>query len=122
MSRVSPFLIAVLAASVGTTAVAQEAPQRLQGMAGTWQVQQRMWPAPGAAAVELPPAVARRQLIDGKYLQEIMESSGADAGQPAELREGPVVQSKGAVASCREHEPALLIDRPQHGGWLPAID
>ena len=86
MSRVSVFLIAALAASVGTIAAAQEAPQRLQQMVGTWQVQQRMWPAPGAEAVDLPPAVARRQLIDGKYLQEVMESSGAEAGQSASFR------------------------------------
>ena len=116
MSRVSPLLIAVLAASVGTTAVAQEAPQRLQGMAGTWQVQQRMWPAPGAAAVELPPAVARRQLIDGKYLQEIMESSGADAGQPATFRRDAFINYN-AVARRYEYTsldtraPQLMTER-----------
>lgn len=47
----------------------------LQQMVGTWDVQQRMWPGPGAEAINLPQAVARRRLIEDAYLQEIMELS-----------------------------------------------
>ena len=69
-----------------STAAAQEAPQLLQEMEGTWQVQQRMWPGPGARVVDLPPAIARRQLIDGKYLEEVMDLAQGAAGQPASFR------------------------------------
>ena len=55
-------------------------------MEGTWQVQQRMWPGPGARVVDLPPAIARRQLIDGKYLEEVMDLAQGAAGQPASFR------------------------------------
>jgi hypothetical protein len=51
----------------------QEAPPLLRQMVGTWDVQQRMWPGPGAQATNLPPAVARRRLVEGAYLEEIME-------------------------------------------------
>ncbi|HMN78290.1 MAG TPA: DUF1579 family protein [Burkholderiaceae bacterium] len=76
----------LIAATAGTLAVAQEVPQLLQHMAGTWEVQQRMWPAPGAAAVDLPPAIARRQLIDGKYLEEVMEPLRGDTSQATSFR------------------------------------
>ena len=42
-------------------------------MVGTWKVQQRMWPGFGAEAINLPPAVARRHLIAGAFLEEVME-------------------------------------------------
>jgi len=45
----------------------------IQQMVGTWQVQQRMWPGVGAEAVNLAPAVARRRLIAGAYLEEVMQ-------------------------------------------------
>src|SRR5262245_16883448 len=44
-----------------------------QQMVGTWDVQQRMWPASGAQAINLPPAIARRHLIGDAYLEETME-------------------------------------------------
>lgn len=44
----------------------------LEQMAGTWDVTQRMWPGPGAEPLELPPAVARRRLVDGTWLEETM--------------------------------------------------
>ena len=65
-----------------TSAVAQTAPALLQNMAGTWNVEQQMWPGPGAAAVQLPPGVAQRHLIDGKYLAESMQPSTLAQGQP----------------------------------------
>ena len=69
-----------------TTAVvsAQVAPLLLQHMVGTWNVQQRMWPGAGAKAVPLPPAVARRLLVGGAFLQEVMTS--APGVQPAFTR------------------------------------
>jgi hypothetical protein len=42
-------------------------------MVGTWKVQQRMWPDFGAEAINLPPAVARRGLMAGGFLEEVME-------------------------------------------------
>lgn len=60
----------------------------LQDMVGTWNVQQRMWPGPGSAPTPLPAAMAHRQLIDGKYLQEDMESVAAgDSGKGAFRRD-----------------------------------
>lgn len=49
------------------------APNLMQQMVGTWKVQQRMWPGFGAEAINLPPAVARRHLMAGGFLQEVME-------------------------------------------------
>ena len=68
--------------SLPLSAIAQTAPALLQGMTGTWNVEQKMWPAPGAAAVLLPAAVAQRRLIDGKYLEESMQPSALAQGQP----------------------------------------
>src|SRR5262245_39185044 len=68
---------------LASTAQAQSAPQPagesrsalalFQQMVGTWDVQQRMWPASGAQAINLPPAIARRHLIGDAYLEETME-------------------------------------------------
>jgi hypothetical protein len=49
------------------------APTLMQQMVGTWKVQQRMWPSFGAEAINLPPAVARRHLMAGGFLEEVME-------------------------------------------------
>ena len=53
----------------------------MRQMTGTWQVRSRMWPGPNAKAVDLPPAVARRELIRDTYLQEVMEPGGK-SGEP----------------------------------------
>ncbi|MFL6679843.1 MAG: DUF1579 family protein [Burkholderiaceae bacterium] len=74
--------LAFAASVVVAGAHAQDAPPLLERMAGTWDVRQRMWPGPGAVAVELPRAVARRQLLDGKYLEESMEAAAPD-GPPS---------------------------------------
>ena len=42
-------------------------------MAGMWNVQQRMWPGAGADAITLPAAVARRRVVRGDFLEEVME-------------------------------------------------
>jgi hypothetical protein len=65
-----------------TSAVAQTSPALLQNMTGTWNVEQRMWPGPGAAAVQLPPGIAQRHLIDGKCLEESMQPPALAPGQP----------------------------------------
>ena len=44
----------------------------IQRMVGTWDVEQKMWPAEGAEPVTLPPAVAQRHLAAGGFLQETM--------------------------------------------------
>jgi Protein of unknown function (DUF1579) len=72
-------LLLAATAFVGRSAVAQVAPQLLERMAGTWQVEERMWPGPDAAAVELPPAIAHRRLIGGKYLEEVMVNRDSKA-------------------------------------------
>jgi Protein of unknown function (DUF1579) len=50
-------------------------PRLIERMAGTWNVAEQMWPGPDAAAVTLPPAVARRRLVGGAFLQEVMEAA-----------------------------------------------
>jgi hypothetical protein len=81
MLKLGSLLVAVFAAT--TVAVAQEAPPLLQRMAGTWNVQQRMRPGPDAAAIDLPSAIARRELIGGKYLEENMQPTSGEATQSA---------------------------------------
>jgi hypothetical protein len=49
------------------------APTLIRQMAGTWDVQQRMWPGSDAKPIQLPPAVAHRRLLGGAFLEEIME-------------------------------------------------
>lgn len=85
-SRLCLLLAAGATSLAAAPVLAQEAPQLLQRMAGTWDVQQRLWPAPGAPAVELPPAVAHRQLVEGRYLEESMELAAADASPAAVFR------------------------------------
>src|SRR5262245_28055825 len=75
---------------LASTAQAQNTPQPsgenksalalFQQMVGTWDVQQRMWPAAGAQAINLPPAIARRHLIGDAYLEETMELAESKVG------------------------------------------
>lgn len=50
------------------------AAELLRQMVGTWTVKQRMWTGFGADATDLPAAIARRHLMAGGFLQEVMES------------------------------------------------
>jgi hypothetical protein len=60
---------------------AHAVPTLIQQMAGTWDVQHRMWPGSDAKAIQLPPAVAHSRLIRrdlehlsrGVFLEEVME-------------------------------------------------
>jgi hypothetical protein len=81
MLKLCSLLVATFAPMVGVIAVAQETSPLLQSMVGTWDVQQRMRPGPGTAAVELPSAIARRELVGGKYLEETMEPTSGVATQ-----------------------------------------
>lgn len=47
----------------------------MRQMTGTWHVRSRMWPSPNAKAIELPAALAHRELIRDSFLQEVMEPS-----------------------------------------------
>ena len=80
----SALAFALLAAAAG--ARAEETPALLQHMTGTWEVRQRMWPGPGAAPVALPVAAARRELVQGKYLEEVMEPVVAASAPTPEFR------------------------------------
>jgi len=72
---------AFIACAVCVAAVLSGVPARgepddrnlLSQMVGTWDVQQRMWPGAGREAVALSPAVARRRLVGGAFLEEVME-------------------------------------------------
>ena len=49
------------------------APPLFKQMVGTWEVQQRMWPASGAEPINLPAARAHRHLVGAMFLDEVME-------------------------------------------------
>lgn len=74
------WMIAVLASAPPTHAQVPSSgsasrdvvPPRIQEMVGTWEVTQRMWTAAGASPIDLPPALARRRVIEGAFLEEIM--------------------------------------------------
>lgn len=57
-------------------------PSLIQRMAGTWSVEQRMWPAAAAKPVNLPPATARRRLVQGAFLEETMELAAGSKEEP----------------------------------------
>jgi hypothetical protein len=50
-------------------------PALIRDMTGTWSVEQRMWTGPGAGPAVLPSAIARRRLLEGGFLEEVMEKS-----------------------------------------------
>ena len=57
-------------------------PPLVRRMEGTWSVEQRMWPGAGADAVALPAAVARRRVVRGGFLEEVMEGIPGSADEP----------------------------------------
>ena len=115
MLKFSSFLAAAFAVATAGIAVAQQAPQALQRMAGTWTVQQRMWPGPGAPAVDLPAAIARRQLIGGKYLEEVMKPAGAEAARSESFRRNAflnynAVTKRYEYTSLDTRAPQLMVE------------
>src|SRR5579863_6581800 len=113
MLKLSSLLVATFAPTAGAIAVAQETSPLLQGMVGTWDVQQRMRSGPGAAAVELPSAIARRELVGGKYLEENMEPTGGEATQSfhrsAFLNYNPVTR-RYEYTSLDTRAPQLMME------------
>lgn len=59
-------------ATAAHTVVRAEPVQLLRQLAGTWEVRQRMWPAPGSGPVSLPAAKAQRRLVHDGYVEEEM--------------------------------------------------
>ena len=90
------------------------APRLLRQMAGTWAVQQKMWPGAGAQAVDLPPAVARRQLVGGAYLEETMQLAPGSK-QPPFTRTAyfnyNVVTHRYEYASLDTRAPQLMVEK-----------
>jgi hypothetical protein len=61
--------------------LAEERPELLTRMTGTWDVQQRMWPGPNAEPIALPRAIAQRRLVRDMYVEEVMQPIDDQAGQ-----------------------------------------
>lgn len=73
-------LFALDVAAAGEAAAAPPGlPPLLSEMSGTWNVEQTMWPAAGSPPVRLPPAVARRRVVNDAFVEEVME---ATQGEP----------------------------------------
>ncbi|HEX5458488.1 MAG TPA: DUF1579 family protein [Steroidobacteraceae bacterium] len=86
-------LVAPAFTAYATQPVGGAVPTLLRQMSGTWSVKEWMWPAPGAKAIDLPAAVAQRNLVDGKFLQESMTAvpgSGAAFNRIAYFDYNPV--------------------------------
>jgi hypothetical protein len=110
------FVVVAFVATATSVATAQGAPQLLKDMVGTWEVQQRMWPAPGAAAVDFSGAIARRQLIGGSYLEEVMEPvNGGTSTQSASFRRDAflnynAVTKRYEYTSLDTRAPQLMVE------------
>jgi hypothetical protein len=98
------------------------APALIQQMAGNWNVEQRMWPGAGAQAINLPPAVAHRRLVEGAYLEEIMEpaqKSGQESfSRTAYFNYNPVNQQY-EYFSLDSRAPQMMNERSNEteGPW-----
>lgn len=51
-------------------------PSFIQVMAGSWDVETRMWPGEDMAAIKLSPAIAHRRIIENTFLEETMKPAG----------------------------------------------
>lgn len=80
MSKLRAFGL-ILVSIWSSYSLAQSPTQLLRNMAGTWDVQQRMWPGPKADPVNLPAAVAERRLVRDTYLEEVMQPADSPAPQ-----------------------------------------
>ncbi len=91
-----------------------EAPRLLQQMAGTWDVQQKMWSGAGAKAIDLPPAIAKRQLVGGAYLEETMQLASGSK-QPPFTRTAyfnyNAVTHRYEYASMGTRAPQLMVEK-----------
>ena len=106
----------VLIAAWSNDSVAQDHPDLLSRMTGTWEVQQRMWPGPKKDPVTLPAAIAQRRLIRDMYLEEVMQPVDDRPGQPgsfnrhALLNYNPVT-SRYEYTSLDTRGPQLMVER-----------
>jgi hypothetical protein len=57
-------------------------PTLIQQMTGTWNVRQRMWPGAGANASDMAPAIAHRRLVEGLFVEEVMEPAERGGPEP----------------------------------------
>jgi hypothetical protein len=73
-SAVGILSVAACLAGAMAFAQAQPTPTLIQQMVGTWSITERMWPAPDAAPMALPPATAERRLLGDALLHEVMKS------------------------------------------------
>ena len=104
----------IIAMALLPVAVWARAPHELmQDMAGTWDVQQRMWVGAGAPATPLPPAIAQRELVDGHYVVEVMKPRDAEGAPPFQRHalfvHNPVTQ-RFEYASLDTRAPQLMVE------------
>jgi len=114
-----PMAVAVTM-SVSAAHAAEPASALLHQMVGQWTVQQRMWPAPDAAAVDLPPARAQRTLVGGSYLVEQMLPRDTGAAGDADFRRDATfnfnpVTARWEYASLDTRAPQLMTERSEEG-------
>jgi hypothetical protein len=97
---------------------AGHATRLMQAMVGTWSVKEWMWPAPGAKPVNLPPAIARRRLVDGKFLEETMEAlpGVADAFTRMSYFDYNAVSGRYEYFSIDTRAPQMMNERSVGGG------
>ena len=100
---------------------AQSPDPLLQRMAGTWNVDQKMWPSGGSKAVQLPPAVAERSLLEGKYIEEAMRPVDIQPGQPEyfvrnALLNYNAVESRYEYYSIDTRAPQVMSERGGRAG------
>ena len=118
MSSTHRIAATVLAALAAGHACADDPKALLQAMAGVWDVEQRMWPAPAAAAMALPRAVAERRLVRDAYLEETMrpaDASGDAFDRRAWLNYNPVTSTY-EYTSLDTRAPQLMVEK---GAALP---
>ncbi len=112
------FAALVLAAVFLAPCFAQESPSLLAQMAGTWNVEQRMWTAPGGDPVGLPAAVAQRRLVRDVYLEEVMQPAADGPEQASKftrhafINYNPVT-SRYEYSSLDTRAPQLMVEQSQ---------
>jgi Protein of unknown function (DUF1579) len=86
----------------------------MQQMVGTWNVQQRMWPGSGAEAISLPPAIARRRLVEHVFLEEVMELAQRPGPEPftrTAYFNYNAVNQQFEYASLDSRAPQIMIEK-----------
>jgi hypothetical protein len=109
-------LALILVGIWSTCSVAQDRPELLTRMTGTWDVQQRMWPGPKADPITLPPATAQRHLVRDTYLEEVMQSIDDRAGQSGAFNRHALlnynaVTSRYEYTSLDTRAPQLMLEQ-----------